>query len=399
MNNKKKEEEAMEKMRIIRMREQQIEALKQQQRMPPWSPYRTRRYCSRMQKQPLVRAVSSKDIASTSRNSPSHQEKEHFRGKRESSASGKQDISKKRQKFDQIEVCETKRSTTRKMSSKSEQTAATEMEGMGTAQALATEVACSNALQFEQASTYLHYEKTAMQKNLRSKEGSLSRSEEITEKNDIISKGMPTMTKARHSSHLLVKSITNLSKNHAMARRALSLTTQLKKSVQSGAHGDVVAESSADIKAEKCAEDKENTNNGSGQNMEDTAKNQAPKSMDVSRASDSLKSTSNNYNINDLSSQDETDDETQPRKPIPLWAQDETLKQALVKQILHPCIDVDTFFGPVQPPNLTAIFSRDCSRYTKRSSSAQWTSPMSNPRPGRSRYVELLKEKKLAELL
>ncbi|VDN44356.1 unnamed protein product [Gongylonema pulchrum] len=46
MNNKKKEEEAMEKLRIIKMREQQIEALKQQQRMPPRaiskSPCRTR---------------------------------------------------------------------------------------------------------------------------------------------------------------------------------------------------------------------------------------------------------------------------------------------------------------------------------------------------------------------
>lgn len=48
MNNRKKEEEALERLRIIKMREQQIEAIKRQQRAPQRaiskSPCRTRFY-------------------------------------------------------------------------------------------------------------------------------------------------------------------------------------------------------------------------------------------------------------------------------------------------------------------------------------------------------------------
>lgn len=43
-------------------------------------------------------------------------------------------------------------------------------------------------------------------------------------------------------------------------------------------------------------------------------------------------STDSNYNIDDLNSEDSTDDESQPRKKIPLWAQGQ-----LIVLILYLC--------------------------------------------------------------
>ncbi|XP_067849890.1 inner centromere protein-like isoform X2 [Heptranchias perlo] len=80
-----------------------------------------------------------------------------------------------------------------------------------------------------------------------------------------------------------------------------------------------------------------------------------------------------NYGM-DLNSDDSTDDEGAPRKPIPAWADGNELQQALVHQYYHPP-DLDKFFGVIQPPNLETIFGKSKPRYLKRTSSAVWHSP------------------------
>ncbi|NXC22420.1 INCE protein, partial [Corythaeola cristata] len=53
------------------------------------------------------------------------------------------------------------------------------------------------------------------------------------------------------------------------------------------------------------------------------------------RASRSPKVTENNYGM-DLNSDDSTDDENEPRKPVPAWADGTQLNQAVLHQYYHP---------------------------------------------------------------
>ncbi|RVE71763.1 hypothetical protein OJAV_G00054920 [Oryzias javanicus] len=76
----------------------------------------------------------------------------------------------------------------------------------------------------------------------------------------------------------------------------------------------------------------------------------------------------------DQNSDDSTDDESAPRKPIPSWAEGPNLKQIIMKQYFNPP-DLDTFFGIVEPPKLENIFYKSKPRYFKRTSSAVWHSP------------------------
>ncbi|XP_055505949.1 inner centromere protein B-like [Leucoraja erinacea] len=80
-----------------------------------------------------------------------------------------------------------------------------------------------------------------------------------------------------------------------------------------------------------------------------------------------------NYGM-DLNSDDSTDDEGIPRKPIPAWASGKELKQALIMQFYHP-FNLDKLFCVIEPPNLEAIFSKRKPRYLERTSSAMWHSP------------------------
>ncbi|CAM9480632.1 unnamed protein product [Bubo scandiacus] len=85
----------------------------------------------------------------------------------------------------------------------------------------------------------------------------------------------------------------------------------------------------------------------------------------------------NNYGL-DLNSDDSTDDESQPRKPIPAWATGNLLSQAVTHQYYNPP-NVDALFGVIASPKLEDIFYKSKPRYFKRTSSAVWNSP---PFPG-----------------
>ncbi|NWH52715.1 INCE protein, partial [Fregata magnificens] len=85
----------------------------------------------------------------------------------------------------------------------------------------------------------------------------------------------------------------------------------------------------------------------------------------------------NNYGL-DLNSDDSTDDESQPRKPIPAWATGNQLSQAVIRQYYNPP-NVDALFGVIASPKLEDIFYKSKPRYFKRTSSAVWSSP---PFPG-----------------
>ncbi|KAF4797578.1 Inner centromere protein [Turdus rufiventris] len=83
--------------------------------------------------------------------------------------------------------------------------------------------------------------------------------------------------------------------------------------------------------------------------------------------------SSNDYGM-DLNSDDSTDDESQPRKPVPAWATGNLLSQAVIRQYYNPP-DLDALFGAIPSPKLEHIFYKNKPRYFKRTSSAVWHSP------------------------
>ncbi|XP_074257696.1 inner centromere protein isoform X5 [Saimiri boliviensis] len=80
-----------------------------------------------------------------------------------------------------------------------------------------------------------------------------------------------------------------------------------------------------------------------------------------------------NYGM-DLNSDDSTDDEAHPRKPIPTWARGTPLSQAIINQYYHPP-NLLELFGAILPLDLEDIFKKSKPRYHKRTSSAVWNSP------------------------
>uniref|UniRef100_A0A8C0CUM0 Inner centromere protein n=1 Tax=Balaenoptera musculus TaxID=9771 RepID=A0A8C0CUM0_BALMU len=80
-----------------------------------------------------------------------------------------------------------------------------------------------------------------------------------------------------------------------------------------------------------------------------------------------------NYGM-DLNSDDSTDDEAHPRKPIPHWARGTQLSQAIIHQYYHPP-NLLELFGTILPLDLEDIFKKSKPRYHKRTSSAVWNSP------------------------
>lgn len=80
-----------------------------------------------------------------------------------------------------------------------------------------------------------------------------------------------------------------------------------------------------------------------------------------------------NYGM-DLNSDDSTDDEAHPRKPIPSWARGTQLSQAIIHQYYHPP-NLLELFGSILQLDLEDIFKKSKPRYHKRTSSAVWNSP------------------------
>ena len=80
----------------------------------------------------------------------------------------------------------------------------------------------------------------------------------------------------------------------------------------------------------------------------------------------------NNYDIGDLRSDEDTDDEDHPRKKIPKWAQGSEFKTAIMKQAFKPPDLDNVFFVMETTPDLTEIFSEQKRRFYKRTSSAVW---------------------------
>ncbi|KAF3854907.1 hypothetical protein F7725_022962 [Dissostichus mawsoni] len=83
--------------------------------------------------------------------------------------------------------------------------------------------------------------------------------------------------------------------------------------------------------------------------------------------------TAEDYGM-DQNSDDSTDDESAPRKPIPSWAEGNMLQQIIVKQYFNPP-NFENDFGIIEPPKLETIFNKKKPRYFKRTSSAVWHSP------------------------
>ncbi|NXL52992.1 INCE protein, partial [Podilymbus podiceps] len=98
-----------------------------------------------------------------------------------------------------------------------------------------------------------------------------------------------------------------------------------------------------------------------------------PKGTKESRSPRGNDRNENNYGM-DLNSDDSTDDENEPRKPVPAWADGHQLNQAILHQYYHP-VNVDQLFGLIPVPNLEDIFGKSKPRYFKRTSSAVWHSP------------------------
>nr|CAB3256111.1 inner centromere protein-like [Phallusia mammillata] len=94
-----------------------------------------------------------------------------------------------------------------------------------------------------------------------------------------------------------------------------------------------------------------------------------------------LPSTTTDYVIADLKSDDSTDNEDEPKKPIPTWAKSSALNLALIQQHHNDLSSADEVFkGLLQPVSLSDLFPNKIkARYFKRTSSAHWTSPIRPP--------------------
>lgn len=83
-----------------------------------------------------------------------------------------------------------------------------------------------------------------------------------------------------------------------------------------------------------------------------------------------------NYDVSDLRSDDETDDEEDPSKPIPEWARDVNIQRKAREQCLA-CYNYTKIFKSASNHEikLDEIFRTKRKKFNERSSSANWSSP------------------------
>ncbi|XP_053654787.1 inner centromere protein A isoform X2 [Cherax quadricarinatus] len=87
----------------------------------------------------------------------------------------------------------------------------------------------------------------------------------------------------------------------------------------------------------------------------------------------------NNYCIDDMKSDDSTDEESKPRKKVPSWATKPELTYSVINQEHYPPV-IEEIFPPsvlLLVPDLTKMFDKQRRRFFKRTSSAVWNTPPS----------------------
>lgn len=83
-----------------------------------------------------------------------------------------------------------------------------------------------------------------------------------------------------------------------------------------------------------------------------------------------------NYDVSDIRSDDDTDDEEEPSKPIPAWAKEPLLVQKAQDQCLKAVNFTKMFKSSCSSEiNLEHIFRHKRKKFVERSSSANWETP------------------------
>ena len=102
-----------------------------------------------------------------------------------------------------------------------------------------------------------------------------------------------------------------------------------------------------------------------------------------------------NYDVSDIRSDDDTDDEDEPSKPIPSWAKEPNLSQKAQDQCLKAINFTRLFRSACQADvNLEQIFKTRRRKFIERSSSANWNTPpiwSSNGITGEESFMQLRK--------
>ncbi|KAI6175209.1 Incenp-like protein ICP-1 [Aphelenchoides fujianensis] len=93
-----------------------------------------------------------------------------------------------------------------------------------------------------------------------------------------------------------------------------------------------------------------------------------------------LPSTEHDYNVRDLTSGDETDDEENPRKRVPKWAEKNCLGLH-VRDLLRRIDDPSVYFGQIKPPKMDVLFPATVQKYQELpNETTVWDSPIWQPR-------------------